>query len=204
MPPRSPGASAALPACAPRNAEEDAGEGAGGPGTRSPNGLPWRRGAGIMLLNDRGEAFAGRRKDSVAPAWQMPQGGIGPGEAPRAAALRELAEETGVTQVEILGESARWHRYDLPPDLRGRVWKGRYRGQEQKWFAMLFLGRDDDIDIGGPDAEFSSWRWVPPAVLAAEIVPFKRAVYEAVAAEFAPIIEALTRRGRRDGPPANA
>ncbi len=167
-------------------------------------GLPWRRCAGVMLLNDRGEAFAGRRRDSILPAWQMPQGGIGAGESPRAAALRELAEETGATQVEILGESARWHRYDLPPELLGRVWKGRFRGQEQKWFAMRFLGRDGDIDIGGPDAEFSSWRWVRPEVLAADIVPFKRPVYEAVVAEFAPIIESLTPPARRGARSATA
>ena len=158
------------------------------PPPADPGRLPWRRGVGIMLLNRRGAAFAGRRRGRFdPPVWQMPQGGIDPGETPRAAALRELAEETGVTAVEVLAESARWHHYDLPPDLLGRAWKGRYRGQEQKWFAMRFLGRDEDVNLEAhPPAEFSCWRWVRPAVLAAEIAPFKRALYRAVTAEFAP------------------
>ena len=151
-------------------------------------GLPYRRCVGVALFNRRGEVFVGRRRDFAPAAWQMPQGGIDPGESPRAAALRELAEETGATQVEVAAESARWLRYDLPAELLGRAWKGRYRGQEQKWFAMRFLGRDEDIDLDTHEPEFSSWKWVSPAAAVAGAVPFKRAVYTEAMREFAPVI----------------
>ncbi len=154
--------------------------------------LPWRPCVGIMLLNRDGEVFVGRRVDFATLAWQMPQGGIDPGEQPRAAALRELAEETGITAVEIIAESAVWHRYDLPASLLGKVWSGRYRGQEQKWFAMRFLGRDEDIDLTAHKPEFSTWRWLAPADLVATVVPFKRAVYGAVLEEFAPLLAPFT------------
>jgi len=150
----------------------------------------WRRGVGIMLLDERKQVFVGRRID-VEDAWQMPQGGIDDGESPRQAAWRELKEETGIAQAEIIAESAQWLRYELPAAARGvRFWGGRYRGQEQKWFAMRFLGRDDDIDLATHHPEFNAWKWVPPASLPALIVPFKRALYEAVLDEFKELLAA--------------
>ena len=155
---------------------------------------PYRPCVGVMLLDGRGRAFAGRRIGFHQSAWQMPQGGIDAGESPRQAALRELAEETAVEAVEILGESRDWHRYDLPEDVAAKAWRGRYRGQEQKWFAMRFLGTDADIDLDAHDREFQEWRWLPPEDLPALVVPFKRAVYEAILAEFLPLIEAVRAR----------
>ena len=119
--------------------------------------LPYRPCVGIMLANAAGRVFTAQRLDSQLNAWQMPQGGVDKGEDPRAAALRELEEETGVTadKVEILGETAGWVPYDLPHELVPKLWKGRYKGQEQKWFAMRFLGQDSDINIETEIAEFS-------------------------------------------------
>tara|TARA_R110002124_G_scaffold43984_3_gene134826 strand:+ start:1186 stop:1617 length:432 start_codon:yes stop_codon:yes gene_type:complete len=139
-----------------------------------------------MLLNAAGEAFVGQRTDRDQDAWQMPQGGVEKGEAPRQAALRELEEETGVSRdlVTVVAETKGWVPYELPHDLVPRLWKGRFRGQEQKWFLMRFSGRDNQINIVTEHQEFSQWRWVPVADLVPNIVPFKRAVYEAVLAEF--------------------
>jgi putative (di)nucleoside polyphosphate hydrolase len=147
--------------------------------------LPYRPAVGIMLLNRRGEVFVARRIDMpMTSAWQMPQGGIDAGETPRQAALREMREEIGTDKAEILGESVGWLQYDLPPDLAGEVWSGRYRGQRQKWFVMRFTGSDADIDLATDHPEFDAWRWVAPERLPELIVPFKRQLYVDVLAEF--------------------
>lgn len=146
-----------------------------------PDSLPYRPCVGVMLMNRDGALFVGQRTDSALPAWQMPQGGIDAGETVEAAALRELAEETGIGPelVELVAVTPDWLRYDLPPDLIGKVWKGRYRGQEQKWVLLRFTGRDDEVRIDTAHPEFSAWRWLPPDEVLAQIVPFKREVYAA-------------------------
>lgn len=156
--------------------------------TIDPDTLPYRPCVGVVLINASGEIFAGQRLDAVQPAWQMPQGGIDDGEKPRDAALRELWEETGVTadKVEFIAKTSDWVTYDLPTDLLGRVWGGKYRGQRQKWFLFRFTGTDADIRIDSEHPEFSRWRWIGASELIASIVPFKRTVYESVLAEFLP------------------
>lgn len=140
----------------------------------------------MMLLNREGHVFVGRRTHVEADeSWQMPQGGIDDGEDLRQAALRELAEETGITRVEILEEAAEWFNYDLPPEALGIALKGKYRGQTQKWFAMRFLGTDRDIDLAQHlPQEFDAYRWVPIDELVPLIVPFKRDVYRRVVETF--------------------
>jgi len=159
-----------------------------------PVELPYRPCVGIMVLNSRGEVWIGRRshrpgKEVAGGWWQMPQGGIDRDEEPRAAAIRELAEETGMSSVQILAESRVWHPYDLPPELMGKVWGGKYRGQTQKWFAVAFAGSESEIDLSPPghDPEFDSWRWAPLDEVLSLIVPFKRDVYAKVIAEFRPL-----------------
>ncbi len=148
------------------------------------SGLPYRAGVGIMLVNAEGRVFVGQRLDSSLEAWQMPQGGIDDGETPREAALRELGEETGVAPhlVEITAETEAWLYYDLPDDLIGTIWKGRYCGQRQKWFAMRFLGQDADVRIDTAHPEFRTWQWAERGALESLIVPFKRALYREVLA----------------------
>ncbi|PVA06257.1 RNA pyrophosphohydrolase [Thalassorhabdomicrobium marinisediminis] len=144
--------------------------------------LPYRRCVGVMVVNAEGKVFVGQRVDRDTDAWQMPQGGIDAGEDLRTAALRELAEETGITSdlVEIEAETGDWLPYDLPHRIVPNIWKGRYRGQEQKWVLLRFKGEDAQIDIEQPDQEFSRWKWMAPEDLLAHIVPFKRDVYAKV------------------------
>ena len=146
--------------------------------------LPYRPCAGVMLLNRDGRVFVGQRLDSTMEAWQMPQGGIDPGEDAEAAARRELVEETGIApdKVALVAEAAGQFVYDLPDDLIGKVWKGRYRGQVQRWFLFRFLGEDGDVDIATPHPEFRAWKWVDPQELPALIVPFKQQLYRDVIA----------------------
>ncbi len=150
--------------------------------TIDPKALPYRPCAGVMLLNRDGKVFVGQRIDNSLEAWQMPQGGIDEGEDAETAAIREVGEETGIAPdlVEIVARSDEDLFYDLPLDLIGKVWKGRYRGQRQAWFLMRFLGEDADIDIVTEHPEFRAWKWADPAELPTMIVPFKRALYEKV------------------------
>lgn len=154
--------------------------------------LPYRPCAGFMLANSDGLVFVGERINTRAHGfWQMPQGGIDPGEDQRTAALRELEEETGIGPelVEIVAPASQPLYYDLPDDLLGTVWKGKYRGQVQHWYLGRFLGSDEDIDLDAHDpAEFRAYRWVAPQELPSLIIPFKREVYETLVAEFAPLI----------------
>jgi putative (di)nucleoside polyphosphate hydrolase len=148
----------------------------------------YRRGVGIMLFNPAGLVFIAQRLDMPSDAWQMPQGGIDPGEQPAEAARRELKEEIGTDRADIVAESRRWFSYDLPEDVRPLVWGGRYRGQTQKWFAMRFTGTDRDIDIATEHPEFSAWKWTAPATLPDLIVPFKRDLYRELLAEFKAVL----------------
>lgn len=160
----------------------------------------YRQCVGVMIFNAQGKVFVGRRKNKrlaehVAPdhEWQMPQGGIDEGEAPYAAALREMYEETNISSVKLLKEASSWYAYDLPTDVLRKSWKGRYRGQNQRWFAFLFTGDAAEINIDSPAAgahkpEFDAYRWEDIENLPDMIIPFKRAVYENVVAEFLPLV----------------
>lgn len=160
--------------------------------------LPYRPCVGIALFNRAGLVWIGSRSDKNAEGegegawWQMPQGGLDKGEDPYKAALRELYEETSVKSASLIREAPGWLTYDLPEELVGQSWGGKYRGQKQKWFALRFEGKDDDIDVlhpggGKHKAEFSEWRWERLEKLPALIVPFKRKVYQEIAAAFADI-----------------
>ena len=148
--------------------------------------LPYRPCVGVMLANTRGHIFVGQRIDRDVDAWQMPQGGVDAGEKTLDAAIRELWEETGVTEklVTLEAESKELIAYDLPHEIVPKIWKGKYRGQEQKWFLFRFHGTDDQINIDTAHPEFSAWKWMPKEELVANIVPFKAEVYAKVLAEF--------------------
>jgi len=156
--------------------------------------LPYRPCAGVMVLNRAGLVFVGRRKGGpehvdATHVWQMPQGGIDEGEDPYAGALRELYEETSIKSVEKLGEIAEWLAYDIPRDIVGEAWQGKFRGQKQKWYALRFTGADSEIDIATPggghhEPEFIDWRWVEMKSLPELVVPFKRDIYEQVVKAF--------------------
>ncbi len=149
--------------------------------------LPYRPAAAVMLLNSENRVFVAMRIDTVLDAWQMPQGGLDPGEDAEAGALRELEEETGIPPhlVEIIARAPEDLLYDLPADLQGKLWKGKYRGQSQAWFLMRFLGSDADIDLETEHPEFRAWKWAEPGELVDLIVPFKRQLYADVVAAFA-------------------
>ncbi len=147
--------------------------------------LPYRKGVGAVLINRDGLVFVARRIDTPGDAWQLPQGGIDGAEKAGQAVLRELAEEIGTTKAEIIAKSKRWYRYDLPEDLVGRVWGGKYRGQKQRWFALRFTGTDTDIDLAADGhPEFDDWRWVSIETLPALAVAVKRPVYADLVEEF--------------------
>ncbi len=152
--------------------------------------LPYRPCVGMMLVNTDGKVFVGQRLDSTVEAWQMPQGGIDDGEDPRDTALRELGEETGIAQelVKIIAQSREEHYYDLPDDLVGKIWGGRFRGQRQIWFLMRYLGSDADVNICTAHQEFRDWRWINPEQLPEMIVPFKKKLYRDLLKEFVDLI----------------
>jgi putative (di)nucleoside polyphosphate hydrolase len=153
--------------------------------------LPYRPNVGAVLFNRDGLVFVARRADmpnaeGPAGGWQLPQGGIDDGEDPRTAVLRELEEEIGTGKAEVIGEHPDWLTYDLPPGLLGIAWRGRYRGQRQRWFALRFTGADGDIRLDlDPHPEFDAWRWVKLAELPSLAVPFKRPIYDVLTQSFA-------------------
>jgi putative (di)nucleoside polyphosphate hydrolase len=148
--------------------------------------LPYRPCAGVMLLNSERRVFVGQRMDSSSEAWQMPQGGIDKGEDAETAAFRELEEETGIasSKASLVAKASRELVYDLPDELIGKIWKGKYRGQRQSWFLMRFEGSDDDVNIETSHQEFRAWKWTEPTTLPELIVPFKKRLYEELLVEF--------------------
>ena len=152
---------------------------------------------GLMLLNRDNKVFVARRIDTPGEHWQMPQGGIDDGEDPRRAGLRELEEEIGTDRAVIIAESREWLSYDLPAPLAAKVWRGRYRGQRQKWLLLRFLGEDGDINLATAKPEFTAWKWVELERLPELIVPFKRAIYRRLVEEFSDLVAAHLAAGDR-------
>jgi len=140
----------------------------------------YRPGVGMMILNEENKIFVGQRRDTKEPAWQMPQGGIGPHEETDQAMLRELEEEIGTRNIEIIVKSKAWYKYDLPTEIAKRLWGGKFKGQKQIWYALRFHGEDKEININTYRPEFCAWKWVGKAELLELIIPFKRHLYEQV------------------------
>ncbi len=153
--------------------------------------LEYRKNVGMVLVNTNGHIFAGKRLDNNSDAWQMPQGGIDKGETPEVAAFRELSEETGIhhSKARLIGATAGWLSYDIPVELIPKLWNGQYRGQEQKWFAFEFLGKDSDINLITKEPEFSEWAWKSKKDLLSSIVPFKVEVYQKVFSELGHLVK---------------
>jgi len=147
--------------------------------------LPLRVGVGIVLLNHENKIFVGKRIDNPANSWQMPQGGVDKNEDFLQAAKRELEEETSIKTVKVIKKLNEWLTYDLPKNLLGKLWKGKYRGQKQKWFIMKFIGKNDEINIRTKKAEFLDWKWIKPSDLPAVAVDFKVNIYKKIAKELA-------------------
>ena len=152
------------------------------------NKLPMRQGVGIIVLNQNNKVFVGKRKDNPIDKWQMPQGGIDNNETPLKAMKRELEEETSITKIKVLKEIENYTEYELPANLLGKIWKGKFRGQKQKWFIVKFLGKDSDINIRTKNAEFIEWKWLDIEDLPKVIVYFKKHIYEKVKKELKKII----------------
>jgi putative (di)nucleoside polyphosphate hydrolase len=155
--------------------------------------LPYRLGIGVVLLNKSHQVFIAKRIDSRDHVWQMPQGGIDEGEKPIDTLYREMLEEIGTNHAEVLYESQDWFHYDLPFHLIGKLWKGRYRGQKQKWFLCRFLGDDSDINIETKHPEFNAWRWSEFKEIPSLAVGFKQRMYQNIVAEFQPIYDQLSK-----------
>ncbi len=150
--------------------------------------LPLRLGVGIVVLNSHNQIFVGKRKDNPANFWQMPQGGVDENEDYLTAMKRELYEETSIKSIKIIKELNEWLTYDLPPDLLGKIWKGKYRGQKQRWFFVKFLGDDTEININTKNPEFIEWKWLNMKDLPEVIVPFKKNIYKKILEELNKIL----------------
>ena len=152
------------------------------------NNLPLRTGVGIVVLNSKNKVFVGKRKDNPFDKWQMPQGGVDSDESLFEAMKRELKEETSIKNIKVLKEFDQWLEYELPENLVGKIWKGKYRGQKQKWFVVKFLGNDNEININTKYPEFIEWKWIDMNLLPNLIVLFKKHVYENVLVELKKIV----------------